>query len=52
MISIFPKFLNENSFKHSILISLHDYDLKSHKERINQSDKCINNYNFESNNYQ
>ena len=52
MKSINWKFSNEDSFKYSILISLHYYDLKSHKERINQFDKYIDNYNFESNNYQ
>ena len=52
MISINPKCSNEDSFKYSMLISLHDYDLKSHKERINQLDKNINNYNFVSSNYQ
>ena len=52
MKSINPKCSNEDSFKYSLLISLHYYDLKSHKERISQLDKYINNYNFESNNYQ
>ena len=52
MKSINPKCWHEDSFKYSILISLHYYDVKSHKERINQLDKYINNYNFESNNYQ
>ena len=46
-----PKSTNENSFKYSILISLHYYDLKSHKERTKQLDKYINNYRFKSNNY-
>ena len=36
MKTINPKCTNEYSFKYSILISLHCYDLKSHKERINQ----------------
>ena len=52
MKSINPKCSNEDSFKYWILISLHYYDVKSHKERINQLYKYINNYNFESNNYQ
>ena len=43
MKSINPKCTN--------VISLHYYDLKSHKEPINQLDKYINNYNFESNNF-
>ena len=51
MKSINPKCTNEDSFKYSILISLHYYDLKSHKERISQLDKFINNYNFKSTNY-
>ena len=52
MKTINPKCSNEDSFNYSILISLHYYDLKSHKERINQLVKYIHNYNFESNNYQ
>ena len=51
MKSINPKCTNEDSFKYSILISLHYYGLKSHKERISQLDKFINNYNFKSTNY-
>ena len=51
MKTINPKCRNEDSFKYSILISLHYYDLKSHKERTNQLDKYIDNYNFNSNNY-
>ena len=39
-----------DSFKYSILISLHYYDLHNHKERINQLDKYIDSYNFKSNN--
>ena len=31
-----PKCTNEYSFKYSILISLHYYELNNHKERINQ----------------
>ena len=38
-------------FKYSILISLHYYDLNSHKERTNQLNMQLNNYNFESYNY-
>ena len=37
--------------KYSVLISLRYYDLKQHKERTNQLDKYIDNYNFKSNNY-
>ena len=51
MKTINPKCRNEDSFKYPILISLHYYDLKSHKERTNQLDKYIDNYNFNSNNY-
>ena len=51
MKTINPECTNEESFKYSILISLHYYDLKSHKERTNQLDKYIDNYNFNSNNY-
>ena len=31
-----------------MLISLHHHDLYNHKERINQLNKYINNYNFKS----
>ena len=51
MKTINPECTNEESFKYSILISLHYYDLKSHKERTNLLDKYIDNYNFNSNNY-
>ena len=46
-----PRCMNGDSFKHSIIISLNYYDLNTHKERINQLNKYINNYNFKSNNY-
>ena len=46
-----PKCTNENYFKYSILISLHYYDLNTHKERINQLNKYISKYSFNSNNY-
>ena len=51
MKTINPKCANEESFKYSILISLHYYDLKSHKERTNQLDMYIDNYNINFNNY-
>ena len=51
MRTIKPKCTNEDSFKYSILISLHYNDLNSHKERINQLNKYINKYNFASTNY-
>ena len=50
MKTINPKRTNEESFKYSILISLHSFDLESHKERINQLNKSFDNYNFKSNN--
>ena len=52
MRSINPKCSNEDSFKYSILISIHYYDLKVHKERTRQLDKYLNEYNFNSNSYQ
>ena len=50
MKTINPKCTSNDSFKYSILISLHYYDLCNHKERTNQLNKYINNYNFKSNN--
>ena len=49
MKTINPKCTDADSFKYSVLISLHYYDLYDHKERINQLNKYINNYNFKSN---
>ena len=51
MRSINPKCTNEHSSKYSILISLYYYELNTHKERINQLEKYLNNHKFESNNY-
>ena len=51
MKSINPKCANYDSFKYSILISLHYYELNKHKERINKLNKYLNNYKFTSNNY-
>ena len=54
MKTINPKCSNEDSFKYSILISLHHYELNANKERINKLNKYINemnNYNFKSDNY-
>ena len=51
MKTINPKCTDNDSFKYSILISLYYYDLNVHKERTNQLNKYINNYNFISNNY-
>ena len=50
MRAINPKCTGNDSFKYSIIISLHYYDLNVHKERINILNKYINNYNFNSNN--
>ena len=49
MKTINPKCTNEDSFKYSIIISLHYYELNTHKERINQLNKQINNYKFSFN---
>ena len=46
MRTINPKCTNEDSFKYSILISLHYYELINHLERINQLNKYIHKYNF------
>ena len=46
-----PKRTNEDSSKYSILISWYYYELNTHKERINQLEKYLNNHKFESNNY-
>ena len=51
METINAKCSDEDSFKYSILISLHYYDLNSHKERINTLNRYINNYNFSNNSY-
>ena len=51
MRTINPKCTNNESFKYSILISLHYYELNNHKERINQLKPYLNKYNFISNNY-
>ena len=48
--AINPKCTDNDSFKYSIIISLHYYDLNTNKERTNQLNKYINNYNFKSNN--
>ena len=46
MRSINPKCTNEDSFKYSIRISLHYYELNNHPERINQLKKYLNKYDF------
>ena len=50
MKTVNPKCTDNDSFKYSILITLHYYDLNVHKEKTNQLNKYINNYNFKSNN--
>ena len=51
MHSINPKCTNHESFKYSILISLHCYDLKHHPENINQLKRYENKYIFKINDY-
>ena len=51
MKTINPKCTNEDSFKYSIIISLHYYELNTHKERINQLNKYIDNYTFSFHNF-
>ena len=51
MKAINPKCSIDDSFKYSIVISLHYYELNVRKERINRLNKYINNYKFNSNNY-
>ena len=46
-----PKCTNNNSFKYSILISLHYYELNNHPERINQLNKYLNKDNFTTSTY-
>ena len=45
------KCTNDNSFKYSILVSLHYYKLNNHPERINQLNKYLSKYNFTSSTY-
>ena len=51
MKTINPKCTNEDSFKYSIIISLHYYELNTHKETINQLNKYIDNYKFSFHNF-
>ena len=46
MRKIDPKSNNNNSFKYSILISLHYYDIPYHREKTTKLDAFVNNYNF------
>ena len=41
-----PRSSDEDSFKYSILISLHYYDINFHPERISKLKLCENKYNF------
>ena len=49
MRTINPKSSNEDSFKYSILCSLHYYDISHHPERISELKPFENNYNFSHN---
>ena len=40
---------NEDTFKYSILINLHYYDIKYNPERTTKLDKYAHNYNFNNN---
>ena len=51
MKTINPKCTNEDSFKYLIIISLQYYELNTHKERINQLNKYIDNYKFSINHF-
>ena len=51
MRSINPKGTNNESFKYSVLISLHYYHLKHHPERIKQLKNYENKNIFKSNDY-
>ena len=46
MRKINPKSCNEDSFKHSILISLHYYDINFHSEKVSKPKLFENKYNF------
>ena len=49
MRKINPKSSNEDSFKYSILCSLHYYDITNHHERISKLKSFENQYNFINN---
>ena len=46
MRKINPKSSDTDSFKYSILISLHYYDISFHPERLSKLKPCENKYNF------
>ena len=50
MTKVNPKCTNIDSFKYSILISLHYYDISYHREKTSKLDAYANNYNFSGNN--
>ena len=50
MRKINPKLNNNNSFKYSILISLHYYNIPDHREKTTKLDAYVNNYNFTNTN--
>ena len=50
MRKINPKSNNTDSFKYSILITLHYYDIPYHKEKPSKLNACANNYNFSDTN--
>ena len=45
-----PKSNNSDSFKYSILISLHCYDIPYHREKTSKLDAFANKYNFNDTN--
>ena len=45
-----PKSNNSDSFKYSILISLHYYDIPYHREKTSKLDAFTNKYNFNDTN--
>ena len=49
MRKINPKCSNEDSFKYSMLISLHYYDISFHLKRITKLKPHISKYNFTHN---
>ena len=50
MRKINPKSNNKNSFKYSILISLHYYNIPYHREKTTKLDAYADNYNFTNTN--
>lgn len=50
MRTVNPKCTNDNSFKYSILISKHYYELNDYPERTNQLNKYMHKYKFSLNN--